>query len=51
LSAISLEAGIERKAPAGQFRAFEEIESRTSKEVKEYFKKYLECIQLEQSED
>lgn len=49
LAAISLEADIPRKAAVGNFPAFLEIESRATPEIKAYFKKYIECINLEQS--
>lgn len=51
LSAISLESDIKLKSPAGQFNAFYEIENKTSNEIKAYFKKFVECITLEQSEE
>ena len=49
LAAISIEADIPRKAPVGQFPAFQEIQQRATVEIKSYFKKFIECINLEQS--
>ena len=49
LAAISIESDIPRKAPVGHFPAFMEIAQRATKEIKNYFKKFIECINLEQS--
>jgi len=49
LAAISIEADIPRKAPIGQFPAFQEISARATEKIKAYFKKFIECINLEQS--
>jgi len=49
LAAISIEADIPRKDPVGKFPAFQEINQRATKEIKSYFKKFIECINLEQS--
>lgn len=49
LAAISIEADIPRKAPVGNFPAFQEIAQRATREIKNYFKKFIECINLEQS--
>lgn len=49
LAAISIEADIPRKAPVGNFPAFQEIANRATPQIKSYFKKFIECINLEQS--
>ena len=49
LAAISIEADVPRKAPIGNFPAFQEIQQRATREIKSYFKKFIECINLEQS--
>jgi hypothetical protein len=49
MAALSLETDIERKAPVGQFNAFIDIDKKATVEVKAYFKKFIECINLEQS--
>ena len=49
IAAISLEPDIPRVAPVGQFSAFNDIEKKATTEVKSYFKKFIECINLEQS--
>ena len=49
MAAISIESDIPRKAPVGHFPAFMEIAQRATKEIKNYFKKFIECINLEQS--
>ena len=49
LAAISLEADVVRTAPTGQFQVFQEIQQKATPKVKEYFKKFIECINLEQS--
>ena len=49
LAAISIEADIPRKAPVGNFPAFQEIANRSTPQIKSYFKKFIECINLEQS--
>ena len=49
LSAISLEENVERDPLMGQFPTFQDMLSKVTQEVKEYFKKYIECINLEQN--
>jgi len=51
LAAISLEEKVERKEPVGQFKVFAEIQQKATAKVKEYFKKFIECISLEQSSE
>jgi hypothetical protein len=48
LAAISLEADVPRKAPTGQFQTFQDISNSATTQVKSYFKRYIECINLEQ---
>ena len=49
LAAISLEADVPRKPPIGQFQTFIDIQNKATAKVKEYFKKFVECINLEQA--
>lgn len=49
MAAISLESSKKRKAPVATFPAFEEISNRTSSLIRQYFKKFIECINLEQT--
>jgi hypothetical protein len=45
--AISLEEGITKKPNAGNFKEFKSIEEKSTPEIKKYFKKYIDCINLE----
>lgn len=47
LSAIALEYDVERNENAGQFQKFQEINQTATIEIKQYFKKFIECITLE----
>jgi hypothetical protein len=53
LTALSIEdvhpQGPRRKGPQGQFPAFLEMQASLTEEVKAYFKRYVECINLEQN--
>ena len=49
IAAMALEPDIEREYPAGTFQVFKEIQARATKYVREYFKKFIECSNLEQS--
>ena len=53
LAALSIEdvhpQGPRRKGPQGQFPAFLEMQASLIEEVKAYFKRYVECINLEQN--
>lgn len=49
LAAISLEADIPRKPPTGQFQGFQDIQQKATPQIRQYFKRYIECINLEQS--
>ena len=49
LAALSLEADIHRKAPAGHFDEFQIVEQKATPQIKAYFKRFVECINLEQT--
>jgi hypothetical protein len=49
LVAISIEENIPRPPPVGQFPVFNEISSQADETIRAYFKKFIECITLEQS--
>lgn len=49
LAALSLEDSASRKPPMGEFPAFLEMQKKITVETKEYFKKFIECINIEQS--
>jgi len=49
LSALSIEDSSRRDPKAGQFDVFKDMEANVKPEVRAYFKKWFECINLEQT--
>ena len=49
LAALSIEENIPRKYPMGEFPTFKDMQATLTPEVKSYFKKFTECINIEQA--